>query len=182
MCSWPARRPSARGMVPPLSCANRSKPCAPITSTCTNCTHMTTDEDFAAATAPDGALAAFVEARDQGLVRHIGFSAHSAEIALQLLDYFPFDSVALPRQLGQLLPSRLRPPSRGQGSRAWHRLPSPQSHGPLAPTPRGTPQTLRQMLNNYDPIDEPALAELALRFALSQPITARPAARRGIPL
>ena len=50
---------------------------------------MTTDEDFAAATAPDGALAAFVEARDQGLVRYIGFSAHSAEIALKLLDYFP---------------------------------------------------------------------------------------------
>ena len=34
---------------------------------------MTTAEDFAAATGPDGALAAFVEAREQGLVRYIVF-------------------------------------------------------------------------------------------------------------
>ena len=36
--SWPARLPSARGPGPPPSCANPSKPCAPTTSTCTNCT------------------------------------------------------------------------------------------------------------------------------------------------
>ena len=52
---------------------------------------MTTQEDLDPATAPDGALPFLIEARDKGLIRHIGFSAHSSEIAVQLLDYFAFD-------------------------------------------------------------------------------------------
>jgi aryl-alcohol dehydrogenase-like predicted oxidoreductase len=46
--------------------------------------------------APGGALEAVLRARDEGLVRHIGFSAHSEEAALYLLDEFPFDSVLFP--------------------------------------------------------------------------------------
>ena len=46
--------------------------------------------------APGGALETFVAARDQGLIRHIGFSAHSQEGAVRLLDAFPFDSMLLP--------------------------------------------------------------------------------------
>ena len=38
----------------------------------------------------------FVRARDEGKVRYLGFSAHSAEIALELLDRFDFDSVLFP--------------------------------------------------------------------------------------
>ena len=46
--------------------------------------------------APGGALEAVLRARDEGLVRHIGFSAHSEEAALHLLDGFAFDSVLFP--------------------------------------------------------------------------------------
>src|SRR5438105_896335 len=45
---------------------------------------------------PGGAMEAFVEARDSGLVRHLGFSAHSAEAAVEALNRFPFDSVLFP--------------------------------------------------------------------------------------
>ena len=45
---------------------------------------------------PGGALEAFIEAREEGKVRHLGFSAHSAECALALLDQFDFDSVLFP--------------------------------------------------------------------------------------
>jgi len=43
-----------------------------------------------------GAIEAFVEAREQGLVRYLGFSAHSDEAAVALLDRFEFDSVLFP--------------------------------------------------------------------------------------
>ncbi len=130
---------------------------------------MTTAEDFAVATAPDGALAAFVEARDQGLVRYIGFSAHSAEIALQLLDYFPFDSVLFPVNWVNYFQADFGPQvvakaqERGVACLALKAMARSR-------LPQGA--TKRYAKCWYDPIDDPALAELALRFALSQPITA----------
>ena len=43
-----------------------------------------------------GALETFVKAREQGLVRHLGFSAHSEEAALALMDQFAFDTILFP--------------------------------------------------------------------------------------
>src|SRR5207244_2392378 len=43
-----------------------------------------------------GPLEAAPEARDAGLIRHIGFSAHSVETALAAMDRFDFDSVLFP--------------------------------------------------------------------------------------
>ena len=45
---------------------------------------------------PGGAMEAFLEAKDKGLIRFIGFSAHSEEAALALMDRFPFDSILFP--------------------------------------------------------------------------------------
>jgi aryl-alcohol dehydrogenase-like predicted oxidoreductase len=48
---------------------------------------------------PGGALEAAVEARQQGLVRHIGVTGHGLTVAamhFRALDRFPFDSVLLP--------------------------------------------------------------------------------------
>lgn len=49
--------------------------------------------------APGGTLEVLVKARERGLVRHLGFSAHSEAAALRLLDVFPFDSVLFPINL-----------------------------------------------------------------------------------
>jgi aryl-alcohol dehydrogenase-like predicted oxidoreductase len=46
--------------------------------------------------APGGALEAFKEAKAKGLVRHLGFSAHSEEAALKLMGAFAFDSILFP--------------------------------------------------------------------------------------
>lgn len=43
-----------------------------------------------------GAIEIFLEAREQGLVRYLGFSAHSEEAAITLLGRFEFDSVLFP--------------------------------------------------------------------------------------
>ena len=43
-----------------------------------------------------GALETFLKAREQGLIRHIGFSAHSEEAALAMMDRFDFDTILFP--------------------------------------------------------------------------------------
>jgi len=46
--------------------------------------------------APGGAIEAFVEARDQGLVRHLGISGHAdPDVLIDAIERFPFDCVLL---------------------------------------------------------------------------------------
>ncbi|MCH8064894.1 MAG: aldo/keto reductase [Chloroflexi bacterium] len=56
-------------------------------------------KEWRTALGPDGALAAAVEAREEGLVRFIGVTGHGVTVAamhLQSLERFAFDSVLLP--------------------------------------------------------------------------------------
>lgn len=61
--------------------------------------NLSTQEEWEIAMGPGGALEAFVEAREQGLVRFIGVTGHGTEIARlhkSALERFDFDSVLLP--------------------------------------------------------------------------------------
>ncbi len=57
---------------------------------------LTKIEDVETVFGPGGAMEAFIAARAEGKVRHIGFSAHSEEAALAAMDRFDFDSVLFP--------------------------------------------------------------------------------------
>ena len=59
-----------------------------------------TREDVEEIFGPCGAMETFVRAREQGLVRFLGFSAHSVEAALTAMDNFDFDTVILPINYG----------------------------------------------------------------------------------
>lgn len=130
---------------------------------------MTSQEDFDQATAPGGALEVIVKAQQEGLVRHIGFSAHSAEIALALLDHFPFASVLFPINWSNYFNADFGPQvvdkavEKGAARLALKGL----AYGRLA---QGAQKRYAKCW--YEPIDQPELASLALRFTLSQPITA----------
>jgi aryl-alcohol dehydrogenase-like predicted oxidoreductase len=60
--------------------------------------HAITDveSDVEAVFSPGGAMDAIVAAREEGLVRHIGFSAHSPAAALKAMEKFDFDSMLYP--------------------------------------------------------------------------------------
>jgi predicted aldo/keto reductase-like oxidoreductase len=59
--------------------------------------HEVTDDDsLKKSLSPGGALEAILDAKEKGLVKHIGFSAHSEEYALKLMDLFDFDTVMFP--------------------------------------------------------------------------------------
>ncbi|MCD6286072.1 MAG: aldo/keto reductase [Anaerolineae bacterium] len=57
---------------------------------------MKTMEDVETVFGPGGAMELFVKAREQGKVRFLGFSAHSEEAALALMDRFDFDTILFP--------------------------------------------------------------------------------------
>lgn len=61
--------------------------------------HLVDPQEWEIAMGPDGALAAAVEAREQGLIRFIGVTGHGLPIPsmhLRSLERFDFDSVLLP--------------------------------------------------------------------------------------
>jgi len=57
---------------------------------------LTTDQDLKTIFAPDGAMETFQWAKKEGLIRNIGFSAHSEKIALRAMDLYDFDTVLFP--------------------------------------------------------------------------------------
>ena len=120
--------------------------------------------------APGGALEALLEAREAGLVRYLGFSAHSAEAALLLLEQFPFNSVLFPLNYTMYHQAGFGPQvvaaAQGRGAallalKAMARRPWQE----------GADRSIAQNAW-YEPQTEAAEAELALRWTLSLPITA----------
>ncbi len=118
--------------------------------------------------APRGAAEAFLRAREEGKMRFIGFSAHSVEAALAMLDAFSFDSVLFPvnfvcyaqgnfgpqvvKKAGKLGVTRLALKSMACGrSRSGREQRFPNCW--------------------YQPIEDRALAREALRFTLSEDVT-----------
>ncbi|MCX8183548.1 MAG: aldo/keto reductase [Crenarchaeota archaeon] len=52
----------------------------------------------------NGAMKAFLEAREQGLIRHIGLTAHSdMRIVVKALEKFDFDTVLIPVNVGSII-------------------------------------------------------------------------------
>jgi predicted aldo/keto reductase-like oxidoreductase len=130
---------------------------------------MTTDEDFEIAMGPNGALETFISAKEKGLIRYIGFSAHSVEVALKLLDAFHFDSVLFPLNWVNYFNANFGPQV---VEKAIEKGTARLALKAMAKTliPEGQPRKYEKCW--YLPVEEPDLASLALRFTLSQPITA----------
>ncbi len=57
---------------------------------------VTTPEDVEEILSPGGALEFFIEAKESGLIRYLGLTAHSEEAALALMDAYDFSSVLIP--------------------------------------------------------------------------------------
>ena len=57
---------------------------------------VTSLDDVDTILGPGGAMETFIEARKEGKIRYIGFSAHSVEAAMALMDRFDFDTILFP--------------------------------------------------------------------------------------
>ena len=118
-----------------------------------------------------GAMDVFVEAKKQGQIRYLGFSAHSEEAALAAMERFDFDSTLFPinfatfykGNFGQKVIAKAK--SKGIAILALKSLARQQ-------WPQGDPSRKKYPKCWYQPLTEKEQARLGLYFTLSQPVTA----------
>lgn len=117
-----------------------------------------------------GAIEAFLQAKEEGKIKHIGFSSHSQEAAMRALELFDFDTVMFPvnyvcwhrSNFGPELIQAAR--RRKMGILAIKSL--ARQPWPSEDFRKNWPKAW------YQPITAPNEMDLALRFTLSQPVTA----------
>ena len=132
---------------------------------------VTKKEDVEKIFGPNGAMETFQAARQAGKIRFMGFSAHSVENALAMLDHYNFDTILFPinfvlfsqANFGPQVLARAREKGmgilalKGMAKGAWSEA-TKKDH----PFPKCW----------YEPAALPEQATMGLRWTLSQPITA----------
>ncbi|KPK43696.1 MAG: oxidoreductase [Phycisphaerae bacterium SG8_4] len=135
--------------------------------------HSITDvkDDVDAVFAKGGAMEVLLEAKRQGRIRYLGFSAHSEQAALAAMDRYDFDSVLLPINFATFYKGDFGPKviaaakSKAMAILALKSLARQQR-------PQGDSSKKEYPKCWYQPLTERQDARLALYFTLSQPITA----------
>lgn len=119
--------------------------------------------------APGGALETFTQARQEGKIRYIGFSAHTVEAAMALLDHFQFDSVLFPINFICFARGNFGPQviARAKELSVARLAIKAMAHGPWR---KGEKRKYPNCW--YRPIENREMARQALRFTLSEGVTA----------
>ncbi len=127
---------------------------------------------------PGGAMEAFEAAKKAGKVRFLGFSAHSVEAALALLDGFAFDTILFPVNYGTWNAGHFGPQVLAKAQEKGMGILCLKSVC-KQPWPEGAPHRYDKCW--YEPFDTPDEVSAALRFTLSHPVTAAiPPGNEGI--
>ncbi len=130
---------------------------------------MKTMEDVETVLGPGGAMETFVKAREQGKVRFLGFSAHSEEAALALMDQFDFDTILFPINWTCWLKEGFGP---DVVARAAQKNMGILALKTLAKRAWGEDEERSWSKTWYKPVESYEEAQLAVRFTLSKPVTA----------
>jgi aryl-alcohol dehydrogenase-like predicted oxidoreductase len=135
--------------------------------------HAITDvkKDVDTVFAKGGAMEVFIEARKQGQIRYLGFSAHSEEAALAAMERFDFDSILFPINFATFYKGNFghkviaTAKSKGVARLALKSLARQR-------WPKDDPSRKEYSKCWYQPLTEREEARLGLYFTLSQPVTA----------
>jgi len=131
---------------------------------------MTTLEDVGKVMGKGGAMETFLEARREGKIKFIGFSAHSVEASLALMDQFDFDTILYPVSYTTWYAGNFGPQilARAQEKKMGILALKAMARGPW---PKGADLS-RYPKCWYEPLSNPEDAKNGLRFTLSHPVTA----------
>jgi len=116
-----------------------------------------------------GAMETFLEAREEGKIKNIGFSAHSVEAAMAMMHRFDFDTILFPFNFATWHAGNFGPQvmakakEKGMGILALKAM-------ARKPWAKGVAHTVSKTW--YEPIMNKEEANMALRFTLSHPVTA----------
>ena len=118
---------------------------------------------------PGGAMETFLKAKQDGVVRYLGFSAHSQEAALLAMEKYDFDTILIPVNFvcwfqGNFGPAALaKAKEKGMGILALKGL----AHTRV---PEGQSSPYEKTW--YIPIEDETISDLALKWTFSQGVTA----------
>ena len=130
---------------------------------------VTTVDEVKAIFGPGGAMEPVLAAKEQGLIRHIGFSTHAEDAACLMLDRFRFDSVLFAVNITCWTKGNFGPRI---VSKALDQGVGMLAIKALAKRPIADGEERKWPKCWYRPIDQPDEAQAALRFTLSKPVTA----------
>ena len=130
---------------------------------------ITTKEEVEQAFGPGGAMEAILEAQKAGKISHIGFSAHSVEAAFLALGYYDFVSALFPINFVNFF----------EGGFGEQIIQKAEAKGTARLALKAMAKTHWKEGQHrefshcwYEPISDPHFSELALRWTLSQSVTA----------
>lgn len=130
---------------------------------------VTSLEDVDTIFSKGGAMETFLEAREEGKVRFLGFSAHSVEAAMALMDRFDFDTILFPFNYATWYAGNFGPQVMEKASKKEMGILALKSMA-WRPWEEGEERTISKTW--YKPHTDPELASKGLRFTLSHPVTA----------
>jgi len=118
----------------------------------------------------DGAIETFKEAKKEGKVRFLGFSAHSVEAAMALMDRFDFDSILFPVNFTTWNAANFGPQvlAKAQEKKMGILALKAMAKGPW---PEGADKS-KYPKCWYEPLTSKEDIMMGLRFTLSHPVTA----------
>jgi aryl-alcohol dehydrogenase-like predicted oxidoreductase len=131
---------------------------------------VTTIEEVETIFAPGGAMETLLEAREEGKVRYLGFSAHSVEAAMLLMDKFDFDTIMFPVSASSWHAGNFGPQVLQQAADRQMGILALKAMA-RGPWPKGTEAAKRLPKCWYEPMSDPDEALQGLRFTLSHPVT-----------
>ena len=131
---------------------------------------VTTLDDVEKIHAPGGAMETFLKARKDGRIRFIGFSAHSVEAALAMMDRFDYDTILFPFNFATWNAGNFGPQvlARAQEKKMGILALKAMAKGPW---PKNADRT-KYPKCWYEPLATNEDILMGLRFTLSHPITA----------
>lgn len=134
------------------------------------CHAVTTIQEVETIHGTGGALETFLEARKEGKIRFIGFSAHSVEAAMAMMDRFDFDTILFPVNYETWYKGNFGPQvlSRAQEKKMGILALKAMAKGPW---PQGADRS-KYPKCWYEPLTSPEDIRMGLRFTLSHPVTA----------
>lgn len=132
---------------------------------------VTSVEEVETIFGPGGAHETFIEARNEGKVRFLGFSAHSVEAALAMMDHFDFDTILFPFNFTTWYKGNFGPQVLEKAHEKKMGILALKSMA-KGPWPQNAVNRSKYSKCWYEPLISPKDIKAGLRFTLSHPVTA----------
>lgn len=127
------------------------------------------EKDVDAVFGPGGAWEPIMKAREEGVIKYLGFSAHSEEACLAALERYPFDSILFPVNFASFLEGGFGLKALTAAKKCGTKILALKSMARQQWT-EGHPKREQYSKCWYEPLDDPDLAWLAMRFTLGQDV------------